>query len=265
MPDISRRGKSTTVTSRKSCLRMSAATESAISLPGSEDGRSRRESPIGPVVSLSGLHPSPASRGLSPGDGKGKGMPVISGLLFGNSSKSVRLQSSLESRLRVLLEGRGAPEYEMTWKRAAMPSGSLVSRLVPSARRTRDNGYGGWLTPAASDWKRLKVGETGICTRPTAQCLTDQISRLIVGWTPPTASDSVRGGNPERLRHPEKQTSLNDIALSTVPTGSRGGYRLNPSFSRWLMGFPRKWCAYAPTETPSSRRSVPPFSKQSSE
>src|SRR5690606_28095840 len=71
------------------------------------------------------------------------------------SSISVGLQLSLASRLRVLMDVDGSPEYELTWSQWDMPWGPPICRLRASARRTSGNGFGGlrggWATPKASD------------------------------------------------------------------------------------------------------------------
>ena len=286
-----------TETSGRLPLPMSPAPESAISSRASEDGRSLRDSPDGRPASRSGRRPFPASLSARRGVTPEPPTPGISGPLFGGSSRSAGLQSALESRLVALMVGRGAPEYALTWKRRAMPSGSSVSLLVPSALPTGGSECGGWLSPTATDDRRSHIHEGSIARhRKGAQNLPDQLSRLVFGyptptatdarrdrgtpgdrgylpriaqfvvWRTPLAQDATRGVNKATAQpKPGQQTHLEHNALSTVPTERRAGYRLNPAFSRWLMMFPNAWCDCAVTGTPSSRRSARPSSSPSSE
>lgn len=43
--------------------------------------------------------------------------------------------------------------------------------------------------------------------------------------------------------------------LSNAATENRAAYRLNPHFSRWLMGYQPAWCDCAVTATQSCRKS----------
>src|SRR5690606_36873055 len=171
----------------------------------------------------------------------------------------------------------GSLEYGLTWKRWDMPSGPPICALRASARRTSDNGYGGWQSPRArgdaggTRWKdgearnledqarlagwRTPSGSDGeggtmdvlmaIREGYTPKLkLRDQAP--LAGWATPTARDyrSEKASddyNQKREAHPRGKP-LSYQALGAIPSGSpapteRRG-ALNPAFSLWLMGFP---------------------------
>ena len=136
---------------------------------------------------------------------------AISGPLFTASSPSASLQWSLESRLRTILEGRGSPEYALTWKTWDLPLGPPISRLQASARRTAASASSGWHTPRARGDAQGARWASG-----AARNLEDQ-ARMAGGQS----------------------------YLSPAPTARRGA--LNPAFSLWLMGFPSQWMEQAPS------------------
>jgi hypothetical protein len=124
---------------------------SAISSPGSADGRSRCVAQDGPTVARHGQHHAPAS--LSARQAKDLGL-LTSGT-YGpphiGLSASAALSWSLASNLAALTRTTGSTLYKLTWKPWAMPSGRLRFRLRASARRTRETVLIGWPTPIASN------------------------------------------------------------------------------------------------------------------
>lgn len=124
---------------------------SAISSPGSADGRLPCVAQDGPTIAPHGRHHAPAN--LSARQAKGLGL-LTSGT-YGpphiGLSASDALSWSLASNLAVLTRTTGSTLYKLTWKPWAMPSGRLRFRLRASARRTRETVLIGWPTPIASN------------------------------------------------------------------------------------------------------------------
>ena len=77
----------------------------------------------------------------------------------------------------------------------------------------------------------------------------------LIPWQTVTVNDSKNAAGPSQWRRRTgdriRSLALNcevlqvflgaDPASSSAPTEAFGGYRLNPYFSAWLMGFPRAW------------------------
>lgn len=124
---------------------------SAISSPGSGDGRLPCVAQDGPTVARHGQHHAPAS--LSARQAKALGL-LTSGT-YGpphiGLSASAALSWSLASNLAALTRTTGSTLYKLTWKPWAMPSGRLRFRLRASARRTSETELIGWPTPIASN------------------------------------------------------------------------------------------------------------------
>ena len=202
-----------------------AATRSAISSPGSADGPSLCSGLDGLQAELFGREAHHASRFRRRGVSPEPTTSDTSGRSSTGLSPSAALQLSLGSRLRTVLDGRGSPLYVLTWSQSAMPSGLPIWRRRASARRIYDSGSSGsridgWPTPMTVDTH--------------------------VNGNHSSTANAAHGVNGTRrgLTYSEKR------ALTASEDRS-----LNPGFCRWLMGYPDAWDVYAPTETPSSRKS----------
>lgn len=97
---------------------------------------------------------------------------------------------------------------------------------------------------APSQWSRLSHG------KPRALALNCEV--VLAAWSTPQTMDSLecirnvedlpKNAGCSNLRGRVIQVLLgSDTNSSTAKTERFGGYRLNPYFSAWLMGFPKEW------------------------
>ncbi len=269
--------------------------------PVSEAGRTPCGLQAGRRTGRSGPAAARASRSASRVMASAPATLGTCGLSSPDLSPSAALQRSLASKLRERLGLGGSPEYALTWKDVAMPSGPQICAQRASAHPTSGAGCIGWRSPQASDGEggvmEIRPGCAGhyklrdevmqaSWPTPTAQDAASAggagalqrgtrghslvTAARLAGWVTPACRDwrdtpgmSTTGLNPDgsprtRLDQLPRQAALGIDALpSSAPTVNRGEYRLNPSFSRWLMGYPAGWdsCgASAMQSSPKSRR-----------
>jgi len=258
---------------------ISRDTPSATSSQASEDGRSPSSWQGGLQMQLFSLDLVPASRSASQAEAEEQQTRGIFGLSSNVSLQSAALQLSLESRLRASMGVDGSPEYELTWSQWAMPWGLPICALRAWARHTSEADSGGWPTPDSSNVsdgtpyevqerqlldRRARVRqqqEEGTLTPGSGRSMALQMAAQAAGWGTPSTRDGKDAGQayeanplivPVASRLP-RQASGTTQSSSHVSTASRGV--LNPELPRWLMGFPAGWGSYAPTATPSRRKS----------
>ena len=186
---------------------------SAISSPGSEDGRSPSGSQDVPTSAPYGLGVAHANRSAELAAGEEPPTNATCGPPGTASLRSAALQRCLESGLQEALGSNGSAMFALTWKGQAMPLGQPIFRLAASVRSINESGCGlaPWATPLASDGDggvRRNDGKRGAALR-----------EQLKGWS---------GG----------------------PAQTESSGQLNPDLSRWLMRYPEIWSACAGTETP---------------
>lgn len=227
---------------------------------------------VGPRRSLCGPDRAPVSLSVKPPGTEEPGAlstPGISGQYGFASSMSAILQSSLVSRLQAQSASNGSTLYFLTWRERVTPAGRRICALRASVPRTYASDYSGWPTACAQDGKNGGPSQTDrlpgksllVTGWPTA-CARDWKSDLpgctslpgtaaLAGWGTPTAMEL--GNTLESYRAMKAITALN-IQVQLTSKGLQNGSpvamgrpaRLNPDFTRWLMGYPVQWAECAP-------------------
>ena len=221
---------------------------SAISSPGLAAGPTPCASRAGPTIATSGPPRVRASRSAPPASNAASTTTATSGPSCSSSSASAALQSSLASRLRDRLAGRGSTLYRLTWKAQATPSGRPICALLASAHRTSGSGSisSPWTTPTVNDatgsqysyangdhsrpvlklpgvamlasgWPTARAadGANGVC-RETAPINKGPDLPTVAGWATPTASEP--GGSPEAAQERKRQAIVRGASMGTSVT-----------------------------------------------
>lgn len=141
------------------------------------------------------------------------------GLYSEPSSSSFDLQLSLENKLRENWDLNGSMEFGMTWKMKITLSRQRVCLLEMWGHHIDGIDYFGWLTPTSIDSTHHQAPLRELC-------------RLIFGKPSPRQKHLTIGTT----------TELFDVEMQNCD-------ELNPTFIRWLMGYPDRWEQFMPTET----------------
>lgn len=117
-------------------------------------------------------------------------------------------------------------------------------------------------------WQTPKLPSGGGCERNTPggglRKLEDQ-AEILAGWATASTRDWKDTGDLEKSRFRKDGKERNDTvprqAGMALPSGtpaetaSNAGYRLNPLFSLWLMGYPAEWACSGARAMQSCRKS----------
>ncbi len=225
-PDTSPAATSTHDQSSMFDLLTYQGSHNATSLPVLVGGPTRYGSPAGPTIDQSGPDLAPASHSAAPTNTPAaKPTSATCGQNCIVSPTSAFLQSSLESKLRAMVDLDGSPEFVLTWKHQDIPSQPRILRLAAWARHRSANGSGLW------------------------------------PWASPKASDGEKASN---LSHARKAAGRLPDSLPgqmrlhwglTVADGAP-----DPEHALWLMGYPPEFLSCAPSETLSKPKQQQPSS-----
>lgn len=207
----------------------------AISSQASAAGSTPCSSQDGPRTEKSGPEAAHASHSAKQATkGKGKKTSDTCGPIFFGSSLSADLQSSLENKLRLLMDVDGSPEYVLTWKHWNIDSGLPICALRASARRTIDPVFTGWRTCMAGDGEReyadpakvLRRMEAGHQTR-----LCDQVLMLLSPYPTAVANDDNK--SPEAHLAMKKRMGGGRKAITSLQVLAK---QIGPSMQIMLAG-----------------------------
>ena len=170
----------------------------ATSLPAAGSGRSRSAKRDGPTTGPSGPEAAPAPVSARQAKDKDLATLVTSGLIGHDSSASVILQQSLESKLAPRLDTAGSTLFKLTWKHKSTPLGRQYLERAASALRT--SGNGSTLSPWRSPNARLNGGGDYTDPEKAAKRLEQghqhdlSNAATLASWSTPKAEDSECAG-----------------------------------------------------------------------
>lgn len=229
-------------TSRTCIPPICADTHNATSSPGSARGASPFDWLDGLTIGRFGQAVARASLSARQAGEMGLMMSGTFGPPGITSSGTRALQSSLASRLRARMAGRGSTLFTLTWKEQATPAGLRFCLLRASAPRTSGTDFGSWPTPRREDgessgmrWGRGKAdtlsAAASLCVAPwaTPTARDYRTPNLTAGWTTPSASDSTRGGT---ITLNMTGSSLAQQAKAAWATPAHRDYR-TPNLTAW--------------------------------
>jgi hypothetical protein len=255
MPVLSLRGMWMTEVFAMSVLPTFPASSNATFSQVSGFGVTPYASPIGQTTAKYGRAHVHASRFRDPASGEASATSGTYGQNgFGLSAHAV-LALLLASKLQAVTDSHGSTLYKLKWKQSVTPRGQLLFRLAASGRRISESVFIGYPTPRAHDWKSESGADRYRMARKQGKPLAFVVRAA--GWVSPTATDGNRGNRPPRLHDtgiPLSQQVALGMTSNGCSSGMERGDRLNPDFSRWLMGIPDAWEDCAPTETQLLRR-----------
>ena len=195
--------------------------DSAISLPGLQDGPTHSDSPGGLTTAQCGQEAALANLSALPEKAKAHKTLGTSGPDGSVSSQSAALQLSLVNKLKQRFGTGGLILFKETWKESVTPSRLPVSLLRASGRRTSDSGCGSWATPATRDYKgaNLKTyAERGGGTKGGQLC--NQVVHL-AGWPTPRQADGEKNVRTAEgsLSEMARKGTVQDLAAAAAITG----------------------------------------------
>ena len=226
------------------------------------------DSLAGPTTAPSGLEAVPVNPSVPAASTTASTTLAISGPSGSHSSASAALQSFLESRLPQHCPGTTL--FRETWKRKTTPAGRPLLAHTASGHRTCDNDCIGWPTPNAgpqndtdTTWQarraelkaQHKNGNGFGMTLGMATQLTHWASPMAQDWRNDNLSDEAYQRRWSHRRGKPLSSQVCGLLRTGSPAEMVSQGQLNPTHSRWLMGYPPAWDACAATATPSSRKS----------
>lgn len=132
------------------------------------------------------------------------------------------LQKRLEAQLEKRLNGRGSTIYKIVWKPHTTPSGSQISRLRASARRTSGSApsleLSGWPTPNAVNGDRSAYQDFEKLMARKAKGKQQNLQEIVMvaGWPSPTVGNATGS-----------QMAKNASPTGRRPDGSKATVSLN--------------------------------------
>ena len=207
-----------------------AVSPSAISSQALAFGPTPSGLPDGVTTDLFGLVPVRAN--LSARQAKELGLMTsgTSGPTSITSSKSVALQSSLESRLQARTQTLGSTLYAMTWKPWVTASGRSRFRLRASVRRTSETGFTGWPTPSSTVVDHKPHPPIIGNRKPSdPQIGLADVAVHLAGWPTPSANE---------FAHANEEKMLARREACKERTGNGNGFGLTLANCAGFAGWP---------------------------